>query len=81
MRCAAGFTLADTVETGSEQPNEREKTYKREIAVALLAYLLGFFLWGVFEPEAGEAARFLTLPVFTFAAGAFGLDALAKQLK
>lgn len=47
----------------------------------MLLYLLGLFLWGVFEPRADQAARFLTLPIFTFAAGAFGLDALAKQLR
>lgn len=64
---------------GPVAPNA--KTYKREVAVAMLVYLFAFFLWGVFEPRADEAARFLTLPVFTFAAGAFGLDALAKQLR
>jgi hypothetical protein len=55
------------------------KTYKREVAGALLAGLGGLFIWGVFNAEAADAARFLTIPVFTFAAGAFGLDALAKQ--
>lgn len=55
------------------------KTYKREVALALLAGLAGLFIWGVFRVEAADAARFLTIPVFTFAAGAFGLDALAKQ--
>lgn len=47
----------------------------------MLAFLGGFFLWGLRAPEAGEAARFLTLPIFTFAGGAFGLDAWAKQVR
>lgn len=57
------------------------KTYKREIATVMVAFLGAFFVWGVFRAEAGEAARYLTLPVFAFAGGAFGLDAMAKQLQ
>lgn len=58
-----------------------EKTYKRETAGGLLVFLMGLFVWGVWEPMAFEAAQFLTLPVFTFAGGAFGMDAYAKQIK
>lgn len=61
--------------------DEREKTYKRELAAAMLAFLGGLVIWGVFDPGAADAARFLTLPVFTFAGGAFGLDAMSKQLR
>lgn len=56
-----------------------QKTYKREVAVALLVVLLGLFGWGVFDPEAMQAAEFLTLPIFTFAGGAFALDATLKK--
>jgi len=61
-------------------PEARWKTYKRETAAALLAYLGVMFVWGVFRGEAMEAARYLTLPVFTFAGAAFGFDAWAKQM-
>lgn len=57
------------------------KTYKREIAGALLVFLLGLFLWGIFDPtgRVTDAAEFLTLPIFTFAGGAFAMDAVFKQ--
>lgn len=55
------------------------KTYKREVGVLMLVYLGGMFVWGVSDPEAMQAATFLTLPVFTFAAGAFAMDAVFKQ--
>lgn len=57
------------------------KTFKRELAAVMLAFLAGLVIWGIFDEQARDAARFLTLPVFTFAGGAFGLDALAKQLR
>lgn len=57
----------------------KEKTYKREVALGLISILGGLFVWGVFEPEAMRAAEFLTLPIFTFAGGAFALDATFKQ--
>ncbi len=47
----------------------------------MLIWLWGFFFWGVGNDQALEIARFLTLPVFTFAAGAFGMDAWAKQIR
>jgi hypothetical protein len=58
-----------------------EKTYKREVAGALLLFLMGIFVWAVVE-ETGRAmqiAEFLTLPIFTFAGGAFALDSVFKQ--
>lgn len=65
-----------------QQPEAKPaKTYKRELATFLLAFLLALFVWGVEEGQAYEAARYLTLPVFSFAGGAFGMDAWAKQLR
>ena len=58
---------------------ENPKTYKREVGGVLLLALMLLHLWGVFKPEAGEAAEFLTLPIFTFAGAAFGLDAFLKN--
>lgn len=63
----------------TEKP-EKEKTYKREVAIAMLLFLAVFFVWGVYNPEASQASRFLTLPIFTFAGGAYSLDAFSKQL-
>ena len=57
------------------------KTYKRETALALFIFLCGLFIWGIWNAQAANAAEFLTLPVFTFAGAAFGLDAYAKQIK
>lgn len=58
-----------------------EKTYKREVAGALLLFLLGMFVWGVLDDtgRALQIAEFLTLPIFTFAGGAFALDSVFKQ--
>lgn len=56
-----------------------QKTYKREVAFLLLLYLIGMTIWGVYEPEAKEASRFHAIFIYTFAAGAWGLDALSKQ--
>ncbi len=58
---------------------EREKTYKREAAAIQLVFLGALFVWGVTEPAAAQAAQFLTLPIFTFAGGAFAMDAIFKQ--
>ena len=62
-------------------PEPYRKTFKREVAAVMLGFLGAMFVWGVPSEAAGQAARFLTLPVFTFAGGAFGLDAWAKQLR
>lgn len=56
------------------------KTYKREVALLLLVFWAGMTVWGVSEERAMQAAEFMALFVFTFAGGAWGLDALAKQL-
>jgi len=55
------------------------KTYKRETAGVMLVFLMGAHVWGVFDPQAAQMANFMTLPVFTFAGGAFALDAVFKQ--
>lgn len=57
-----------------------EKTYKREVAVAMLLYYFGMLTASLWYPEAGKAAEAVKFPAFTFAAGAFALDATAKQL-
>ena len=56
-----------------------QKTYKREVATVMLAYYFVMLTLGVWWPEALEAAESIKIPAFTFAAGAFGLDAVAKQ--
>ena len=56
-----------------------DKTYKRETAAAMFAFLGGMFVWGVYQPAAMQAAQFLTLPIFTFGGAAFALDAVFKQ--
>jgi len=57
------------------------KTYKREVAGAMLLSLLAAHLWGVYDERVAEMARFLTTPIFMFAGGAFGMDAIAKQMR
>lgn len=57
-----------------------QKTFKRETAGVMLLFLGGLFITGIIGNEqAARAAEFLTLPIFTFAAGAFGIDAFLKQ--
>ncbi|AUQ64452.1 hypothetical protein [Phaeobacter inhibens] len=58
------------------------KTYKRETAWALMGCLVGAFIYGHGSEHAAvvESAKFMATPVFLFAAGAFGLDAIAKQI-
>ncbi|WP_150526833.1 hypothetical protein [Roseibium sediminis] len=61
-----------------------QKTLKRETAIVLLVFLLGLCAYDVGqngETPALAWANLLIWPVFTFAAGAFGLDALAKQIR
>lgn len=57
-----------------------EKTYKREVALAMLVFNLACHVWGVWTPEAAEMAKYLTMPIFLFLGGAYGLDAYAKQV-
>lgn len=56
-----------------------EKTYKREVAVVMLLYYFVMLTLGVWYPEAGAAAEAVKIPAFTFAAGAFAIDAGSKQ--
>ncbi len=58
------------------------KTYKRETSWAMLTAVFSLFGYGMYDPDstAFATAEALKLPVFAFAAGAFGLDAVAKQL-
>jgi len=60
---------------------EKPKTYKRETAWILTAFLCGLFVWGAWEPRAMQAAEFLTWPVFALLGGALGMDAYAKQIQ
>ena len=48
----------------------------------MLLVLLGLTcLWVFFENSlAGEAVEVLATPIFLFAAGAFGLDSVSKQI-
>jgi hypothetical protein len=57
------------------------KTFIREISMAMLAVLLGFFIWGVYEPVALDIAKFLSVPVFGFTGGAFALTKLDAMMK
>ena len=59
--------------------SKEPKTYKREVALVMLTFWAGMSIWGVWEPEAKQAFEFITLPVFTFAGGAFAIDAAIKQ--
>lgn len=56
-----------------------EKTYKREVAGAMLVTYVGLLVYGMWFPEAAVAAENLKYPVFIFASGAFGIDAVFKQ--
>ena len=53
-----------------------KRTFKREVAVALLVFL-GY----VVETKGPEIVELLVWPTFTFAALAFGLDWGYKQLR
>ena len=55
------------------------KTYKREVALGMLAYYFVMQTLAVWYPDALAAADAVKIPAFTFAAGAFALDAGAKQ--
>ncbi len=57
-----------------------EKTYKREVSVAMLIFVGVFHVLGMWMPEAIQVAEYLTTPVFLFAGAAFGMDSYAKQV-
>lgn len=65
------------VEPEAEKP---EKTFKRELATFALFVMWGFYVWGVFNVQAMQAANALMLPTFTIVGAAFGFDAWAKQI-
>lgn len=54
---------------------------KRNTARAALLFLAAFFVWGVFEPAAMDAAKHLSAPVFLFATFAFTADGVSKHFK
>jgi hypothetical protein len=59
------------------------KTYKRELAVALLvalAVLVGIWV-GLHNEQAGRAVEALVLPIMGFVTMAFGADAFSKQIR
>ena len=57
-----------------------EKSWKREAALALMAYTC-FLLWvGIDNPGAADAGGKLLPFSFAFMFGAFGMDAYAKQV-
>ena len=57
------------------------KTYKRETAIALFSFLGCVFTYAIWHESmfTRQIGEFLTLPVFTFGAGAFALDSYFKQ--
>lgn len=59
-----------------------EKTYKREVAIAIMAALFGFAAYGVATGNAVAVDIFREgiLPVSLIVMGAFGMDAVAKQI-
>lgn len=60
----------------NENQTKQSKTWKREIACALLVF------WGyiVFDGNV-NMVEVITLPVFLYTLGAFGMDAYSKQMK
>lgn len=56
------------------------KTFKREVAATLLLFWAGMTVWGVFNVQAAQASQVMLVPIIGFAATAFGLDSVAKQI-
>ena len=60
----------------------KDKTGKREVALFMLAVLLGLYLWGILgNPAALAVADSLKVSVFVLVGGAFGADAIMKRMK
>lgn len=64
---------------GTSQAIEHVKTWKRELAMLLLIILGVVGYVALSNDQAMVIFDKLRWPVFTFVAGAFGLDAVAKQ--
>lgn len=60
---------------------EKQKSFAREVAIAMLLFVAGLTVAGIFMPEtiAWEAAKFFAIPVITFTGAAFSLDKYLKQ--
>lgn len=56
------------------------KTYKREVAGGLLLFNLALGFWGIWEPTALTFADMLMPYVFSFASGAWLVDAVQRQV-
>lgn len=56
------------------------KSYKRETATALMIFLCSMFVWGAgwSNEVATESAKYLSVPIFAFAFGAFGIEGLRQ---
>lgn len=58
------------------------KTYKREVSVAMLVVLYGFCVAAAAgNGQALEVVKILSVPSFLAVSAAFGLHAVAKQLR
>jgi hypothetical protein len=60
-----------------------EKTLKREYALVMMALLVGTFAAGLImqREDVTDIGKYLTPFVFGFNLAAFGMDALAKQIR
>ena len=57
------------------------KTYKREVSGILFIFLLSCAVWAMLgNTVAFSVMEAFMLPVFSFGAGAFGLDAVLKHV-
>jgi hypothetical protein len=61
--------------------HKKNKTFKRETAWGLLVFWGAMGLTSLWYAQAYQLFEFITLPVFTFAGGAFALDTAVKQGK
>ena len=58
-----------------ENVSTRKKTYKRETAYLLLAWLFYLSIWG-----SAEVLTILVWPLMIYVLGAFGLDETSKNI-
>ncbi|WP_069299882.1 hypothetical protein [Neptunicoccus sediminis] len=57
------------------------KTYKREVAIALLVVMFLLFAAGFYDEYFKEIGELLVSPVFLFSGASFGLDSFSKQMR